>query len=201
MNFRSVRRAVLAALFCASALAHADEEVLREYVRKAVEDPNVFVYNPPTELQAYAGLTSTDLQARQEAALENGSLLILFPDGSPMRLESHKDSKPHGKFMTWYTDGTVQSEESFVDDKLLQGKYFSADGTLIAEVRDGLGKRIEFEPAEDGRTFVPRTETEYVDGLKDGKKTSFSWEAGAEEWEPAVSLCCSMRLSRSSRSM
>ena len=178
MNFRFVRRAVFAALFCASSLAHADEEVLREYVRKAVEDPNIFVYNPPAELRAYAGLTSTDLQARQDAALEGGSLLILFPNGSPMRLESYKDSKPNGKFMTWYTDGTVQSEESFVDEKLLQGKYFSADGTLIAEVRDGRGKRIEFEPAEDGRTFVPRTETEYVDGLKDGKKTSFSWEAG-----------------------
>jgi antitoxin component YwqK of YwqJK toxin-antitoxin module len=118
------------------------------------------------------------LQARQDAALENGSLLILFPDGSPMRLESHKDGKSNGKFMTWYADGTIQSEESFVDEKLLQGKYFSADGTLIAEVLDGRGKRIEFEPAEDGRTFVPRTETEYVDGLKDGKKTSFAWEAG-----------------------
>jgi len=178
MNFRFVRRAVLAALFCASPLAHADEEVLREYVRKAVEDPNVFVYNPPAELQAYAGLSSAELQARQDAALDNGSLLILFPDGSPMRLESHKDGKSNGKFMTWYADGTVQSEESFVDEKLLQGKYFSATGTLIAEVLDGRGKRIEFEPAEDGRTFVPRTETEYVDGLMDGKKTSFAWEAG-----------------------
>lgn len=178
MNICFVRLAVLAALFCASPSVHADEEVLREYVRKAVENPNIFVYNPPVELQAYAGLSSEQLQAKQDAALENGSLLVLFPDGSPMRLESRKGGKSNGKFMTWYPDGTVQSEESFVDEKLLQGKYFSATGTLISEVLDGHGKRIEFEPAEEGRTFVPRTETEYVDGLKDGKKTSFAWEAG-----------------------
>lgn len=157
----------------------ADEAALREYVRKAVGDPKVFVYNPPAELRAYANLSPADIEKKMSAAGQDGSILILFPNGLPMKLSSNKNYKANGEARTWYADGAAQSEETYADEKLLQGKYYAADGKLMAEVRDGRGKQIEFDLKQDGRTSVPQRETEYVDGLKDGKETTFaSWGDG-----------------------
>ena len=66
MNLRLffITTVCLSLLTATSALAETEAE-LREWVRKAVDDPNVFVVNPPAELNAYADLTPEQKQQRQ----------------------------------------------------------------------------------------------------------------------------------------
>ncbi len=162
--------AVLAAgiLISAHSLTAASESELRQFVKEAVADPDTFVLNPPAELNAYAGMTPEAAQKRQMDVIRNGRMLILFPNGMPMRLESRKNIKLTGDRKTWYPDGQAQSEEVFADDKLMEGRYFSADGSLLSSVANGRGKCIEFDISDGGKVAKPVSEVDYVDGVKDG---------------------------------
>ena len=84
MNLRLffITTVCLSLLTATSALAETEAE-LREWVRKAVDDPNVFVVNPPAELNAYADLTPEQKQQRMGDAGRGGSVLILHLNGLP----------------------------------------------------------------------------------------------------------------------
>lgn len=160
-------------LISAHSLPAASESELRQFVKEAVADPETFVLNPPAELNAYAGMTPEAAQKRQMEVIRNGRMLVLFPNGLPMRLESRKNLKLNGESKTWYPDGQAQSEEAFADDKLMEGRYFSADGSLLSSITNGRGKRIEFDIFDGGKAAKPVSEADYVDGVKDGMETHY----------------------------
>lgn len=147
------------------------EEALRRYVEAAVVDPTIFVMNPPAELRAYEGLSPAELGKRQMKAIENGSVLSLYPNGIPLKLESRKDFKLHGSSKSWYQDGTLQMKELYESDRLIEGQYYSNEGKLISEVKGGRGKKLSFD-FDEGRPVI-RSETEYLDGLKHGRGTLY----------------------------
>lgn len=155
------------------ALADSDgnAEALRRYVKAAVVDPTIFVINPPAELRAYEGLSPAELGQRQMKVIQNGSVLSLYPNGIPLKLESRKDFKLHGSSKSWYQDGTLQMKEFYESDRLMEGQYYSTEGTLISEVKGGRGKKLSFD-FDEGRPAI-RSETEYLDGLKHGRETSY----------------------------
>lgn len=138
------------ALALSLALAPAGEEDLRHYVKEALADPKIFVMNPPAELRAYAELSPAELQKRQMEVMQNGSILFLYPNGIPFKLQTRRAFKENGPAKTWYPDGTLQSDEHFENEKLMQGRYYSSDGKLLAEVKDGRGEQIEFDMARPG---------------------------------------------------
>lgn len=173
MSLKNLAVLATGLLISAHSLTAASESELRQFVKNAVADPETFVPNPPAELNAYAGMTPEAAQKRQMDVIRNGRILVLFPNGLPMRLESRKNIKLNGESKTWYPDGQIQSEEVFADDKLMEGRYFSADGSLLSSVANGRGKCIEFDISDGGKAAKPVNEADYVDGVRDGTETRY----------------------------
>ncbi|CAN5771050.1 hypothetical protein BH09VER1_BH09VER1_46030 [soil metagenome] len=149
------------------------EKELRAYVAQCVADAGIFVCNPPAELRAYADLTPEELEKRQKKVMRDGAMLILYPNGLPAKLETRADFKPHGPAKTWYADGTVQTDEVYDREKLRQGKYYGEDGRLLAEVKDGTGRQLEFDREREGRKMMVRRESAYRDGVKEGREVTY----------------------------
>ncbi len=162
------------AALCSVSVAGAESESdLREWVRKAVADPRVFVMNPPAELGAYAGLSPEQLQQRMTGIFRDGSVLMLYPNGLPFQFESRSDHKADGPRKVWHPSGQIAVDETWNSEKLVTGKYFDADGKLLAEVQNGSGTRIDFSPESVESGLVLQGKAEYAHGVKHGREIRF----------------------------
>lgn len=162
--------------------AAPSEAELRQYVTDCVADPKIFVLNPPAELRAYADLSPKELEERQRKVIKDGAIMFLYPNGLPAKIETKIDFKNNGLSRTWYRSGALQTDEYFEKEKLVRGQYFTPEGKLIAEIKDGTGKRIEFELFDPGNGDAISKETSYVDGLKDGIELTYVQKPERKVW-------------------
>ena len=68
----------------------------------------------------------------------------------------------HGEWLRYHPDGRFAAIKTYVDNKVWSGKYYSPEGELLSEVREGTGKITEYY---DGRITE---EVEMVDGVETG---------------------------------
>lgn len=171
-------------LLAAAPLQAADSDDAtraRAFVRNCLDNPGkVFVFNPPAG--SGVALAADERQRWLTAAQRTGSLLYLYLNGMPARLEAHQDFKEHGAWKSWYPDGTPRSEEHFTDGHLLSGRYYDATGALVQQLTNGTGTRLSFSELADHAAW--RTVTDYRDGLKQGTETVYSdWTARKKSLE------------------
>lgn len=129
----------------------------------------------------------------QEEAYVKGNLIkrkLYYPSGSPKFEEEFLS--PEAKLVTsWYEDGIPLLVESYIEDKLVEGKYFTptyeeasavvnGDGTRI--FRDHYGMILSTDIIHGGEMVesttyhpngVPKTITPYVRGKIEGTRRTF----------------------------
>jgi len=162
-------------ILAAFAAARADDRAatLRRYVAECVADPKMIVFNPPADLHAYANLSLKELEKRRSEIFRNGAVLILYPDGLPMKLGTNTNFQPDGPAKTWYEGGALQSEETWRGGELAEGRYFAPDGQILAEVKDGRGRQLEFSMPYRSEPVSVSRETEIADGVKNGFEKTY----------------------------
>ncbi len=69
----------------------------------------------------------------------------LYPDGNPayIQVETRDDSPVVRILIKWYSSGRPMLVEKFVGDRLMEGRYYKADGALLGQVVKGTGTSFE----------------------------------------------------------
>lgn len=93
----------------------------------------------------------------------HGTLSVYLANGNLLQKTEYVQNEMNGLSVRYWTDTQLASKEEFNKGKLINGSYFDTDGTLITEVKDGVGKRTLF-----GKTTVAEI-TEIKGGLPEGK--------------------------------
>lgn len=73
-----------------------------------------------------------------------GTAQIFRDNGELLQSTEYVQGEPNGLAIRYWTCSQIASEECFNCGKLLSGKYYDTDGTLITEVQNGNGKRTLF---------------------------------------------------------
>ncbi len=167
----------VAIVLASSATMYAEDgdhaALARGSVAAWLSDKNVFVCNPPADLNPYKDMSREEMQRFQRGAMKDGSLLFLHLNGLPARFESRKDFKEHGLHKTWYQNGRVRSEENYEDGKLITGVYLDKSGAVLGEIEKGTGVKTIFgEPLDESGGSIRGT-ADYVDGLKHGTEVLY----------------------------
>jgi antitoxin component YwqK of YwqJK toxin-antitoxin module len=92
-----------------------------------------------------------------------GEYIVYFDNGMLFEQAQFCNGKKEGPAMRFWGSGAKASEECFEDDRLIEGRYYSAHGELISEVIAGSGFKAIF-----GKECVIEFQ-EYRAGLQDGK--------------------------------
>lgn len=79
-----------------------------------------------------------------------------------------KNGRQTGPSCKYYDNGSLAFEESWLNDSLLNGKYFNIKGELISEIHQGSGLKTLF----DEETIL--TQVQYQKGKVSGKITEFA---------------------------
>ncbi len=157
---------------------YADETnytaVAREFTARSLADTNVFVYNPPADLNPYTGMSKESVQGLQKNAMQNGSVLFLYLNGLPAKIESRKSFKEHGFQKTWFPDGRTRSEEYYDNGKLMTGTYLNETGLIMSTISQGNGRKIIYSEPLDRNNERVRGFTDYLSGVKDGLEVHYS---------------------------
>lgn len=120
----------------------------------------------------------------------HGNIICYYENQDPFEVIPYIRNKCHGTARAFFPDGTLSYEESFENDLLLLGRYYSKEGSLLSSIEAGEGKRSEWE-----ERILKRLVT-YKKGIPEGivecfdsqgnLKVSFSQKNGkkqGEEWE------------------
>ncbi len=146
----------------------------REFAARCLSDTNVFVFNPPADLNPYREMSKEAVQQIQQHPMRDGSVLFLYLDGLPAKFESRRDFKEHGLHQTWYPDGHIRSSERYENGRLLEGTYLDGSGTGLGKIENGTGRRVIFSEPLDRRSESVRGAVDYVQGVKDGVEVYYS---------------------------
>lgn len=120
---------------------------------------------------------------------------------------NYQEGRKHGKSLGYFQNGQLAWDEQYRDELLLQGKYFSLQGDVLAEVIDGSGFRAVFHQdtlsflvqiqqgfIEGGvKQFNPKGEIQGIYHVKNGKKTGeevfyFSVKEAGKPMQPKLSV-------------
>lgn len=144
----------------------------KEFVQSHLSDPNLFLVNPPREMNPYADMTPQQVQHLRQNSQLHGSTLAFYPDGVPATYTSWMDGKLHGLSQKWYPSGRVMANEQYAQGKPMEGTYYDAIGTKLGEIRKGDGVQFAFRPTGSGDKWLVGT-AEYKGGLKDGVEIGY----------------------------
>ena len=101
--------------------------------------------------------------------LLQGDSLVFSATGTLLAKTSFVDDKPHGESFSYKEDGSPLYEELFDKGLLLEGTYYnSKTGDCISSIKNGYGKRAEFNEG------VLEAFVEYKKGLPEGLVESFN---------------------------
>ena len=79
------------------AVEDVDHAVLaKSFLDTCLSDKNVFVFNPPAELNPYKNMSKEEIRKFQKTAVKDGSILMLHLSGLPASFKSQKNYKEHG---------------------------------------------------------------------------------------------------------
>src|SRR2546426_783499 len=84
-------------------LSNADDDPVanaRAFVEKCLRDKSVFVLNPPADKNPYRDLSPKERYEQVLKCAQDGSILVLYPNGIPERFESKKNDQEHGRSKT-----------------------------------------------------------------------------------------------------
>lgn len=96
-----------------------------------------------------------------------GDSLSYDEDGSLLETIHYVNGKKNGKALSFWSVSKPQSQETWKDDLLQEGKYFDLNGTQIASVENGNGKRCIF-----GDSSIIEIQ-DYVSGKPEGEVLIF----------------------------
>lgn len=156
----------------ASALAAAAAPDYRAeaeaFVAKCLNDPNVFIMNPPVDAAPKGDANAKDGQRGfREAIMKGGDILLLYPDAMPREfnpltllrepappIPQEPEKGPRSwSHKQWYPDGRPMVIEEYLGQDLVSGLYYDAKGNLLSRVEHGEGTAFElnadFTPAQN----------------------------------------------------
>lgn len=105
-----------------------------QYQEGFLEGPS-FYYHPSGQLWKSLFFKKNQAEGIAETFRTNGELLQQI---------HYRDGKKEGLALRFWRDGCVASQEEYTEGRLLNGQYFSSDGQLLAEVKEGNGSRALF---------------------------------------------------------
>lgn len=114
------------------------EDELRRFVAECAADPNIFIGNPPAELRLYADLSPEQAQKRLMDMLTNGTVLLLYPNGLPWKLESRKKHAPNGPKKSWYAPNADRVPRAILHSGVRPEIVWSPDSQIIALKNGGM---------------------------------------------------------------
>ncbi|MES2199685.1 MAG: hypothetical protein V4489_05920 [Chlamydiota bacterium] len=74
-----------------------------------------------------------------------GSIFFYSEEGTTLETISYVDDKPHGLAKSYTPQGNLLYKEEWKEGNLLEGVYYSLDGTILASISKGSGQRAEFK--------------------------------------------------------
>jgi antitoxin component YwqK of YwqJK toxin-antitoxin module len=99
-----------------------------------------------------------------------GIIEVFRNNGEVFQQMTYTQGQRHGSSIRYWNCQQLASQEDYCRGKLENGQYFDKQGTLIAEVKNGMGYRAVF-----GKECVQEMQ-EYVDGVLEGEVKVFNQE-------------------------
>ncbi|MEG0287479.1 MAG: hypothetical protein RR599_02275 [Victivallaceae bacterium] len=97
----------------------------------------------------------------------HGTFNIYLSDNRLLQETQFRNGKKHGLSLRYHSPDILAHKENYIDDRLIHGSYFQQDGTLLSEIIEGNGTKINF-----GKTGVA-SEEEYRSGNQHGQVSIF----------------------------
>lgn len=94
---------------------------------------------------------------------QHGTFTMFYKEGNILQEIEYRDDKREGTAHRYWNCGSLASEECYICDKLMQGKYLDPKGNLICSVENGSGQRAVFS-AKGVREFHT-----YQEGIEEGE--------------------------------
>lgn len=132
----------------------------------------------PSESGKYYELLEID--SLKFVNIEDGPKRVYYPNGTLERTELYKLGKKEGEFIRYYADGKVMNRQSFANGELAGlMETFDDKGNPTQRVHyklvevDGVLKGVKNGEEKAWKNNVMTMQTQFVDGLENGKRISY----------------------------
>jgi antitoxin component YwqK of YwqJK toxin-antitoxin module len=101
-------------------------------------------------------------QVPMHAGLIDGVEEVFFSNGALFQTATYREGLREGSTKRYWENGCVAVDETYANDKLLEGLYTAEDGSVVSTVHKGEGFRAEF-----GKHTLKELQR-YVNGIQEG---------------------------------